>query len=414
MNPNAKLLSVRLNGEPVGTLEQIKDGKMRFEYASNARQISFQFPLSKTRYGNMPCELYFGGLLPESEEARRAIASKFNINPNSTFALLRAIGRDCAGAISLHEPEDPIVADTFHPIEIRPLPDKELAKHIRDLPRKPLFIGLEGLRLSLAGVQEKAALCVIGGQIGLPLQETPTTHILKPAILRFPGSVQNEYLCLRTAANLKLPVPRVEVRKSDGEIYLLVERYDRKVDDQGRILRIHQEDFCQALGFREKYQRRGGPGFTDCFALLMNTAIPVIDRRLLMEAVILNYLIGNADAHGKNFSVLYDGEHGTRLAPFYDILCTQVYEDLSEDMCMKIGEHYNFSDVVASDWEKLCKTAAFSLPETKRLISKHTNDVFRAVKEERALLRKTEFDHEILDQVVMRVEKNCSRLEKLF
>ena len=137
MNSKTKLLSVRLNGLPVGRLEQIKDGQMRFEYEPNARQISFKFSLDKTRYGNMPCEIYFGGLLPESEEARRAIGRAFNINANNTFSVLRAIGRDCAGAISFHEPDDPVVPDTFQQIKVQPLSDAQLAKHIQDLPRKP-------------------------------------------------------------------------------------------------------------------------------------------------------------------------------------------------------------------------------------------------------------------------------------
>jgi len=408
-----KILSVRLNGTPVGQLEQTKDGKLKFQYEDGARQISLSMPVENKRFGNMPCEKYFGGLLPESEEAKRAIGKNFGANPRSTFSLLRAIGHDCAGAVSFHDPEDPVVPDSLLEPKMKPLSEPELERHIKELPLKPLFMGVEGLRLSLAGVQEKAAVCVLDDKIAIPLGGTPTTHILKPSISKYPGSVQNEYLCLRTATRLGLAIPDVRMGRAGKEDYLLVERYDRKFDGGKRIIRLHQEDFCQALGFREKYQRLGGPGFKDCFELLMNTRIPIIDRDLLMRATVFNYLVGNNDAHGKNFAILYDVDGNARLAPFYDILCTQAYEDLSNDLCMKIGEHYDFKDIEESDWHLLCKTTGFSFPGLKKIISSLAEQIMVCVGDERNLLRNTEFDNPVLDRIVSRVQQNAKALNKI-
>jgi len=408
-----KILSVRLNGKPVGQLEQTKDGKLKFQYQDDASQISLSMLLENKRYGNMPCEKYFGGLLPESEEAKKAIGKKFGANPKSTFSLLRAIGRDCAGAISFHDPEDPVVLDSFREIKMQPLSESELEKHIKELPLKPLFMGVEGLRLSLAGVQDKAAVCLVDGKIAVPLEGTPTTHILKPTISKFPGSVQNEYVCLRTAARLTLPVPEVKMGRAGEEMYFLVERYDRKFDGDKRILRLHQEDFCQALGFREKYQRLGGPGFKDGFELLMKTRIPIKDRDLLMRAAVFNYLIGNNDAHGKNFAILYDMDGNPRLAPFYDILCTQAYDELTDDMCMKVGDQYNFKDITESDWQGLCKVTGFSFLSLKKIIHTFVEQIVESIQEERNLLSGTEFDYGVLDKMIAQVQRNAKTLAKI-
>lgn len=407
-----KVLSVRLNGYPVGRLEQTKEGRLKFQYEDAARQISLSMPVEQKRFGNMPCEKYFAGLLPESEEARKAIGKKFDANPKSTFSLLRAIGHDCAGAISFHDPEAPVVQDSNLEPKMLYLSDPALEKHIKELPLKPLFIGVEDLRLSLAGVQEKAAVCLRDGRIAIPISGTPTTHILKPSISKFPGSVQNEYLSLTTAARIGLPVPKVEMRRAGKETYLLVERYDRKIDEEMRIIRVHQEDFCQALGFREKYQRYGGPGFKDCFELLMKTRIPIVDRDILMRAVVFNYLIGNNDAHGKNFAILYDADGNARLAPLYDILCTQAYSELTNDMCMKIGEHYDFDNIRESDWKGLCKVTGFAFQGLKKITNKLSEQIVASIEDERKLLNGTEFDDPILDKIIARVQGNAKTLSK--
>jgi len=411
----SKVLSVRLSGTPVGHLMQTKDGKMRFEYLSDAKEsISLSMPTSQKTYGNMPCEKYFGALLPESEDAKKAIAREFNANPKSTFSLIRAIGHDCAGAISLNDPDDPIEIDSFHHIIVNPISDEELERHILELPQRPLFLGAEGARMSLAGVQDKAPVCIVGGKICLPRDGTPTTHILKPTIPKYSLSVQNEFICLRTAAKLGLPTAKVSMGSAGSQVFLLVERYDRVFNGKDQILRLHQEDFCQALSAREKYQVKGGPGFLECFDLMMNTSLPLIDRNVLMQAVVFNYLIGNADAHAKNFSLLYTEPSKVRLAPFYDILCTQFYDSVATAMGMRIGQEYELGRVTLNDWKALCDKIKFPFSTLERIVEKQIDTLVDAVGLERLDLQGTTFEDAALDKLVDKVKANCARAGKVF
>jgi len=239
-----KSLSVRLSGIPLGILEQTDEGALRFEYLDIAKvPISQGLPLTQKTYGNINCEAYFAGLLPESIEARMAIATKYSVSPNNTFGFLACIAHDCAGAISLVTLDTPILPDEIHALKTVDLLDTELEEHIVDLPYQPFFMGVDGLLISLAGVQEKAAVCVLDNKICLPLEDTPTTHILKPPIKRFRSTVQNEYLCIKAASALGLSVPNVEMRKAGIHEYLLVERFDRRFSNANHIVRIHQEDF---------------------------------------------------------------------------------------------------------------------------------------------------------------------------
>lgn len=405
---------MRLQGLPVGVLQQTRDGKLRFDYLEEVkRPVSLSMPLSQRRYGDVPCETYFGGLLPESIEARRAVARKFDANPNSTFSLLRAIGYDCAGAVSIQSQEDPVESDRSHEVKVELVSEEVLERHIQELPQKPLFIGVEGMRLSLAGVQEKAAVCVLDGQVCLPVSGTPTTHVLKPSIRDYPATVQNEYLCVRVAGRIGLPVPDAKIRRAGRQVYLLAERYDRKFDEDRRILRLHQEDFAQATGAREKYQRYGGPGLKECFDLLLKSFLPVIDRGVLMEAVVFNCLIGNTDAHAKNFAILHDDSGNIRLAPFYDILCTQVYSTLTGDMAMKIGNCYILDEVSTRDWEVFSKEAGLSYPVLKSKLRRQAESLPYVLREERTLLSNGQFDTEIADEMVKQVERNCACVLRL-
>lgn len=411
-----KELSVRLAGQPVGVLSQDPQGKMNFVYLPAAHQVlSLSLPLTDASYGHERCEAYFGGLLPESESARKAIGLRFGINPKNTFSLLKAIGHDCAGAVSLHAPDAPITEREPLSLKGRVLTDAELATHIRELPRKPLFIGVEGLRLSLAGAQDKAAVCLLDNQVALPEDFNPTTYILKPAIDLLDGTVQNEVLCLRLAARLGLNVPEVQIRQVEDLSYLLVQRYDREILSDGRLRRIHQEDFCQALSVASayKYQREGGPGFKECFDLLKRTSRPALDRTQLAETMVFNFLVGNMDAHGKNFSLLHKTAGLTRMAPLYDVLCTRVYEGLTDRMAMKVGSEYEVSRVFSRHWEAMCKEMGFSYPALKKIFRKQLELLLPAAEAEAALLRNTGFEAPVLGRMLAFFRRNAERVEKM-
>jgi serine/threonine-protein kinase HipA len=206
----------------------------------------------------------------------------------------------------------------------------------------PLLAGPdEGIRLSLAGAQDKLPVVVEGDRIGVPLGRTPSTHIVKTPIVRFDDTVANEWFCLALARELGLTTARAEIRAAGGREFLLVERYDRR-EVGGQVERIHQEDFCQALAVppQVKYESEGGPGLAACFGLLRSASSKrASDRIALLDAVALNFVIGNHDAHGKNFSLLH-GAGGTRLAPLYDLVSTAVYDGLDRKMAMAIGGEY--------------------------------------------------------------------------
>lgn len=408
-------LSIRLNGQPIGILEQTKSGKKTFTYNNDAKvPISISMPVRDESYGDQPCEAFFGGLLPESEHVKKIIGKKFSVSPNNSFALLKAIGHDCAGAITCHAIDEPIIHQTAVPLNGRIINNNELYQHIIELPVKPLFIDVDGMRLSLAGVQDKAAVCVFDEKIIIPEDGCPTTHILKPASKYFEGISENEYFILRLAKGLGLPVPRVELRKIKDINFLLIERYDRNIKDQ-YIERIHQEDFCQALSIltNKKYQNEGGPGFKDCFELLKRTTQPAIDRNLLASAMVFNYLIGNMDAHSKNFSLLHNNASNIRLAPFYDILCTRVYKELTSKMAMKIGK-YEADDILPKHWQQLCKDIGYRYLAITQLIEKYGQNLMTIANQEKLQLEDSGQKSPIIDRIMIFLERNIKQTLKRF
>lgn len=413
-----KKLSVWLYGKEIGGLKQTSSGKMVFSYLPNAScNLSLALPVKIEPYDEIQTEAYFGGLLPESEQVRKILGKRYGVNHNNNFSLLKAIGYDCAGAVSLY-PSNKSPAyqsvSTF-PLSADILSDKELELHIKELPRKPLFLGIKDLRLSLAGAQDKAAICLVNNSIALPKNGCPSTHILKPDIQGVEGSVYNEYFCMRIASRIGLNVARVELRRAQKTPYLLVERYDRVVLDQ-LVRRIHQEDFCQALGVvsSRKYQNEGGPDFKVCFDLLKATTQPVKTRNELARLMIFNYLIGNMDAHAKNFSILCPEDNQILLAPAYDILCTKAYEELSPKMAMKIGGVYKPEDVYPRHWEKLSKEIGYSYPLLCKTILQDAESILKAVSAQREEMKEMGLSPPVIDKITSFLEKHINKTIKHF
>jgi serine/threonine-protein kinase HipA len=337
--------------------------------------LSHSLPLRPKRFRSKECRGYFAGILPEQAK-REIIARNLGISARNDYAMLEQIGGECAGAVTFMPAGQPLPERDY---EYRPLTQEELAGIIKELPTRPLLAGDKGIRLSLAGAQDKIAVRIEGDRICVPLGNAPSTHILKPSVARFEGVVFNEALCMKLAGAIGLPAAGVEIRNVDGMDYLLVERYDRhhrQNDGKEPIVeRFHQEDFCQAQGIvpEQKYQKEGGPSLKQCFALLRDlSSAPVIDLARLLDAVIYNYLVGNNDAHGKNFSLLYrdieTDNFEIRLAPLYDIVCTAYYPELHNEMAMKIGSEYSSEKVVPGDFEKLAEEAGLGRPLVMRRI----------------------------------------------
>lgn len=336
------LLDVYYREEKAGVLSQEDGGALSFAYdagyleGSRSSAISFSMPLQEAAYGDRIVRPFFSGLLPD-EGARQRLSGALGISSGNTFGLLEVIGGECAGALSLYPAGEAPLSSDDDGVEF--LSTERLEEILGKLRERPLLGGEEGVRLSLAGAQDKLAVCVEGESIGLAKGGRPTTHILKPFIQALDGTVENELFCLRLAARLRLPVPNVEMRRVGAIPFLLVERHDRARHEDGTITRLHQEDFCQALSVPPelKYEAEGGPGTEASLALIGRaTARPAADRLGFIRMLILHYLVGNADAHGKNYALLYSGGIPD-LAPLYDVLCTAAYPRLDKKLAMAIG-----------------------------------------------------------------------------
>jgi serine/threonine-protein kinase HipA len=390
----AKTLDVYLYRELVGHLTQDKGGQTTFQYTESwldrpgATPLSHSLPLRKERFSRNECRGYFGGILPE-ESKREIIALNLGISARNDYAMLEQIGGECAGAVTFVPKGQPLPESEYR---YRALSSVELAAVLKELPKRPLLAGDEGIRLSLAGAQDKVAVRVEGDEISLSLGGAPSTHILKPAVERFEGVVANEALCMRLADAIGIPTAKVETRSVERMDYLLVERYDRtyrRGSGQQPILeRLHQEDFCQALGIvsEMKYQKEGGPSLKQCFALLREvSSTPVIDLSRLLDAVIFNCLVGNNDAHGKNFSLLYRGtgnvEFQTSLAPLYDLVSTAYYPELSRTMAMKLGGEYSSNKVTPRNFEQLAEQAELAKPLVRRRVPEVVEQILAALSE---------------------------------
>ena len=232
------------------------------------------------------------------------------------------------------------------------------------------MVGREGVRLSLAGAQDKLPVLFRSGRFALPLGNTPSTHILKPEAEHFPGLAANELYCMTLAKTIGLNVPDTKFYKIGDKASILVERFDRDTDKNGITHRIHQEDFCQALGYppEMKYQAEGGPALRDCISLLREwSTTPVLDIRAFVDGLIFNLIIGNADAHGKNYSMLYMRKD-RRLAPFYDLVCTLAWDELSKTLSMNIGGCKQINAVVAGHWKKMAAETGLGWPMIRERI----------------------------------------------
>ncbi len=348
----------------VGVISRKGNARMTFRYAPEwlsrpgTFPISHSMPLQKEPYPHEPTRAFFDNLLPE-QQARRLTEKALHVSSRNIYGLLHELGAECAGALAiLPEGTTPhFVAQSQRYQKIAP---DELDQLIAALPGRPLLAGVDGIRLSLAGAQAKLPLVLQGNDVYLPLEGAPSTHILKPPIPDLPETVENEAFCMILARAAGLPAPAVQLVGKLPRAYLVV-RYDRTVRD-GRILRLHQEDFCQTLGVspERKYENEGGPNLAACFAVLDRCKAPAADKVQLLRWVVFMFLIGNADAHAKNISLLYDEPPTPRLAPFYDVLCTAVYPGLATRLSMRIGGKYDPDYIMRRHWERLAEPACIA------------------------------------------------------
>ena len=369
-----RALTVWWDGAVVGSLTADRHGAMRFAYDgdwladSAAPALSVSLPRRPEPFRPRECRPFFEGLLPEGAP-RDAVAGALGVSRANEFRLLERLGGEVAGALTLLPPgETPPPFETPGPEAA--LSDDEIADLLTNLDARPFLAGTRGLRLSLAGAQSKMPVVLVDGRIALPAPGQPTTHILKPPIARFPATTENEAFAMRLAARIGLDVARVEPYVVAGRPCLLVTRFDRRPGPDGAVRRLHQEDFCQALGVvaDRKYAGDGGPGFRQCFELVRRACSrPAVEVLKLLDAAIVQVLLGNADAHGKNYSLLHRGG-GVELAPLYDLLSTVAYPDLSPRFAMRVARRGTLEELRRGDWDRFARDAGLGAPIVRRRV----------------------------------------------
>lgn len=382
-------LGVYLNNRLVGHLFKEAGGATSFRYDEswldweNAIPVSLSLPLREDAYRGAPVTAVFENLLPDSETLRRRVAERVGAEGSDAYSLLAAIGRDCVGALQFQAGGEPF--DAALKIESEPINDAEIEKLLRNLAQAPLGLSRDAdFRISVAGAQEKTALLWDRKRWRKPHGTTPTTHIFKPQIGALPNgidmsnSVENEFYCLRLLAAFGLPVNDARIEVFGKTKALVVKRFDRHRTTDGRLLRVPQEDFCQALSVPpgRKYQSDGGPGLTAILDLLKGSDTPEEDRAKVFKAQIVFWLIGATDGHAKNFSIFLGPKGTWRLTPLYDVLSAQPSLDAKHiernqmKLAMSVGKsnHYRIDTVLRRHFVESGAAAGMSAATTTAII----------------------------------------------
>lgn len=380
-------LSIWMNGLRVGTWS-VARGVHALAYdpawvdspAGRPLSLSLPFTLRNEPIRGARVADYFENLLPDADSIRSRLRSRFRAESTDAFDLLRAIGRDCVGAVQLLPgDEEPI---GFDRIEGEALDERAVEAAIAASLSPARVLGQDeasDFRISLAGAQEKTALLYHRGRWRRPLGATPTTHILKLPLglvgalqMDMKDSVENEFLCSRLMQHLGLPTARGEILQFGGRKVLSVERFDRRPQAEGWIARLPQEDFCQALGLpgSKKYEADGGPGMRDILRVLDASVTAAEDKRAFLKAQIVFWHLAATDGHAKNFSLFLERGGRHRLTPFYDVLSAwpvigrgaRALDPRKVQLAMAVrskGAHWRLAEIRPRTWDATARAAGF-------------------------------------------------------
>lgn len=378
-------MQVLLNGRLVGALRLAGSGAISFTYYpewlswEHAMPISQSLPLREEAHQGGPVIAYLENLLPDNQAIRERVAVRVRAGSTDAWHMLEKIGRDCAGALQFVSGEIPEVGS----LEGEPVSEAQIADTLRNLASAPLGLDEEDdFRITIAGAQEKTALLRHEGAWIRPFELTPTTHIFKtqlgvlPAGIDLSDSVENEFFCMSFCRAMGLDVAEVEITDFEDVQSLVVTRFDRRWTKDGRLIRLPQEDFCQALSVppSQKYQMDGGPGITEGIGLLTGSDDPEADQRVFFRAQVLFWLLGATDGHAKNFSIaLRPG--GFRMTPLYDVLSAQKAVDDGQirqnrmRLAMAVDGHYRINEVVPRHFLQAAKVAGFGVALAEEVLS---------------------------------------------
>lgn len=353
-----KRLIVQWNGKTVGHIVPHRKGRVKFSYAhqwleKGERPVSLSLPCSEEEFDAQKSTAFFDNLLPE-EGMYRDLCREARLDEADIYNFLRLFGKECAGALVIAPEETaassqaPAYRDITNELEA-------ILEKNHGMPQGSL-IAETGARLSIAGAQNKLPIVLQEGKFLVPEEGSfaPTSAILKPTSARFPDLHRNELFCMELARSAGLQTPEATILQIGNYQAYVTTRYDRE-HTEGGIVRIHQEDFCQALGISRiyKYEEHNGPGFAACGKILLHPLVGnnASAREDFITCALFNYAIGNCDAHGKNFSLLYD-EQNISLALFYDLVSTMAYPELEQKFAMAIGKTYRFDRIAGHSWKQ--------------------------------------------------------------
>ncbi len=416
-------LNVWTNGHHVGYLWRDERNEMGFQYSAEWLENSVRFPVSKTLplrtesyepgSENRVAHHYFANLLPEAN-SRIRVCRERKISVDNDFELLRAIGGECAGAFSILGDES---EDT--PSQYRELSDKGLTDLL--VKRNPSVVveaGDNPPRLSLAGAQDKAPVKYENGRFNIPLDNAISTHILKYRLRDINHVPAYETITMWTAAELKLDVCEIDYHKHEEESFTLSKRYDRVLTADG-LVRLHQEDFCQASGrsSSSKYEHEGGLTFAECLTLIReHSTQPLKDIPRLIQWQIFNFLLGNSDAHAKNLSFVYGQDNTTQLSPFYDLIAIHAWPRhvFNHDLALSIGGETNINKIKRSHWESVADDCGVSFKLFDSSIKHLSDGIIDAFDRAQYRFETIHGEYPAFQQVRQALIKNQRILKKAF
>ncbi|WP_412757645.1 type II toxin-antitoxin system HipA family toxin [Legionella bozemanae] len=430
-----QILYVLMNGILVGMLEKTSHGGLKFTYhqdwlnQTGARPISLSLPLVEQTYAGDVVYNFFDNLLPDNQQIRARIQARFQIATSQPFDLLAGIGRDCVGAIQLITAP---LAKFERKIKYKPLTEQKIASILRNYQINPLGMSQEeeDFRISIAGAQEKTAFLYHENQWCEPLQETPTTHIFKLPIgiiahqqMDLRDSCENEWLCSLLAKSYGLPAADCDILHFEEIKVLSVKRFDRRLSrDESWIMRLPQEDLCQALGvsYNIKYQSDGGPGIKEIMKLLLGSANSISDRDMFYRAQVFFWLIAGIDGHAKNFSLFIEPEGKFRLTPLYDIMSAYPLIKKKQLQIQKIkmamalkgkNNHYHWHTLQHRHFIDTAKEASYS-PERAEIILNEMLAQTDSVIQEVSKQLPSSFPNNISEPIFEGLQKTKQKLEQ--
>lgn len=409
----------------MGEIRRSPGGRLTFVYDEDWRRspgaypLSLSMPLVIAEHEHGRIEPWLWGLLPDNEAILARWGQRFQVSSRNAFALLSAVGEDCAGAIQLAPPDRVSTLIEAGKGSVAWLSSRDIAERLALLRKDQSAwrVARDTGQFSLAGAQPKTALLFDGKRWGVPSGRMATTHILKPPIEAFDGHAENEHICLALAQALDIPAARSQVLRFENEVAIVVERYDRLRSRAG-IRRLHQEDLCQALGVppTKKYQSEGGPSATEMLEVIRShSGQPQEDAWTFARAQVFNWLIGGTDAHAKNFSVLIGTGGRVRLAPLYDVASTLAYDfdPRKLKLATKIGGKYLLEEIGPRQWEKFATEARLPKQDVLSVAQEMTRSLPPAIHDVAADARKSGLDHRVIARMIEILSERAERCMRL-